>query len=378
MRPTRNRGGGAAPPARLLDDDPVAVLRAASGVDCPVLQTVLERARTGSRPGARSDEHTVCLAVEGGGLRGAVSAGMCVVLEATGLVDAFDRIYGVSAGALNGCATATRQAALSATHYEDAVRRRVINPVRSVRGQPVIDYDLLFDDVIAARKPLAFERLAAGPDFRSLATSLDTLTLRVLTGFTDSREMLQAIRVSAALPRLAGKAPAFRGERMIDGGLLEPIPFETPVSEGASHVLVLRSRPATYRKPRCGGLGDALGLHGNRQLATLIRAGNRIYNRQAARLEHGPPDVGGGVHVCQIAVPEQPRGVTRLRADVGGIAQALRAGAKAMASAVLAEPIDLCWEPVVRRAIPGVVPVAWGGPGQVGEWQFGLPMRAAS
>jgi hypothetical protein len=27
---------------------------------------------------------------------------MCVVLEAAGLVTAFDRIYGVSAGALNG------------------------------------------------------------------------------------------------------------------------------------------------------------------------------------------------------------------------------------------------------------------------------------
>ena len=118
-------------------------------------------------------------------MRGAVSAGMCVVLEATGLVDAFDRIYGVSAGALNGCATATRQAALSATHYQDAVRRRVINPLRSLVGQPVIDYDLLFDDVIAARKPLAFERLATGPDFRSLATSLDALTLRVLGDFTD-------------------------------------------------------------------------------------------------------------------------------------------------------------------------------------------------
>lgn len=286
---------------------------------------------------------------------------MCVVLEATGLVNAFDRIYGVSAGALNGCATATRQAALSATHYQDAVRRRVISPLRSLRGQPVIDYDLLFDDVIAARKPLAFDRLATGPDFRSLATSLDTLTLRVLADFADSSEMLQAIRVSASLPRLAGEAPSFRGERMIDGGLLEPIPFETPVSEGASHVLVLRPRPATFRKPPLRGLGDSLGLHGNRQLATLISAGNRIYNHQAARLEHWPPDMSGEAHVCQVAVPEQPRGVSRLRADAGGIAQALRAGAKAMASVVLADPIELCWEPVVRRAMPGVVPVAWEG-----------------
>ena len=49
-------------------------------------------------------------------MRGAVSAGMCVVLEAAGLVGAFDCIYGVSAGALNGSATAAGQAALSATH----------------------------------------------------------------------------------------------------------------------------------------------------------------------------------------------------------------------------------------------------------------------
>ena len=203
MRPTRKRGGEATPPARLLDDDPVAVLRAASGVDCPVLQAVLERAQTGSRPGARSDEHTVCLAVEGGGLRGAVSAGMCAVLEATGLVNAFDRIYGVSAGALNGCATATRHAALSATHYEDAVRRRVINPVRPFRGQPVIDLDLLFDDVIAARKPLAFERLAGGPDFRSLATSLDTLTLRFACSLA-SLMRGRCSKPSALAPRCLG------------------------------------------------------------------------------------------------------------------------------------------------------------------------------
>ena len=95
-------------------------------------------------------------------MRGAISAGMCVVLEATGLVDAFDRISGASAGALNGCATATRQAALSATHYQDAVRRRVINPARPLRGEPVVDYDLLFDDVIAAGLSLAGARLSAG------------------------------------------------------------------------------------------------------------------------------------------------------------------------------------------------------------------------
>ena len=91
----------------------------------------------------------MCLAIEGGGMRGAVSAGMCLVLEAAGVVGAFDRIYGVSAGALNGWATAVGQAALSATHYEDAARRGVVNRMRALRGRPVIDFDLLFDEIIA-------------------------------------------------------------------------------------------------------------------------------------------------------------------------------------------------------------------------------------
>jgi predicted patatin/cPLA2 family phospholipase len=43
----------------------------------------------------------MCLAVEGGGMRAAGSAGMCVALEAAGLGGAFDRIHGVSARALN-------------------------------------------------------------------------------------------------------------------------------------------------------------------------------------------------------------------------------------------------------------------------------------
>ena len=157
MRTTRKRGGEAAPPARLLDDDPVAVLRAASGVDCPVLHTVLERARTEAGP-ALAATNTPCAlpsraAVCAGGLRrnvrgtGGHRPRRCLR----------PHLWRVRRRA-QGCATATRQAAFSATHYEDAVRRRVINPVRSVRGQPVVDYDLLLTRpprVIAFASPMS-------------------------------------------------------------------------------------------------------------------------------------------------------------------------------------------------------------------------------
>jgi predicted acylesterase/phospholipase RssA len=336
---------------------PAALLRAPEETTSRVLRVILERVRAGSAPRAREDEHLVCLAIEGGGMRGAVSAGMCLVLEAAGLASAFDRIYGVSAGALNGWATAAGQAALSATHYEDAARRGVINRMRPLLGRPVIDFDLLFDDVIAARKPLSFERLASGPEFRALAVSLETMSLRVLDGFADGDELRQAVRASASLPRLGGRAPVFRGERMADGGLIEPIPFQTAMAEGATHVLVLRTRPAGYRKPAVMDVSELLALRDDPRLLELVRARHGIYNRQAAALEHDPDVLG---QVLQVAVPDGTRLIGRLQSDPGRVIEALRLGARAMASVLLSDAVDLCWQPVVYGAAlaePSVEPV---------------------
>jgi len=351
------RGGVGAQSLRAAD--PAALLRTPEEIFNPVCRVVLERAAAGSRPRARADGHLVCLAVEGGGMRGAVSAGMCVVLEAAGLTGAFDRVYGVSAGALNGCALAVGQAALSATYYQDAASHGVINRMRPLVGRSVIDFQLLFEELIAARKPLACDGLATGPEFRALATSLETLSLRVLAGFADSDELMRAVRASASLPRLGGEPPAFRGERMVDGGLIEPIPIQTALRDGASHVLVLRSRPPGYRQPTLRGLSESVTLRDEPGLVELLRARPRVYNRQAEALERGRIDKHGGAQVLQVAVPDRTRLIGRLESNGERVTEALRLGARAMASAILTEPIDLCWQPVVYRTTPSKAPAMW-------------------
>jgi predicted patatin/cPLA2 family phospholipase len=325
-----------------------ALLAGADEVPGSVLPVILQRVREGSRPREREDEHVVCLAIEGGGMRGAVTAGMCVLLEAVGLTSGFDRIYGVSAGALNGWATAAGQAALGATHYHDAVAHGVVSRTGPLRGRPLVDFDLLFEELIAARKPLSFDRLATGPDFRALATSLDTMSLCVLSGFTDVDEVIGAVRASAFLPRFSGEPPSFRGERMADGSLVEPIPFQTALDEGATHVLVLRSRPVGYRRPAFSEVGEILAVRDDPGLLELLRSRLQTYNRQAAALERDGQH--GGAHVQQIVVPADARLVGSLQANAERVTDALRYGAKAMASAVLTEPVDLCWQPVVYRA----------------------------
>jgi len=67
-----------------------------------VLRVLAARARADSKPGAREDGLRVALAIEGGGMRGTVSAGMALALDELDLVPAFDAVYGASAGAITG------------------------------------------------------------------------------------------------------------------------------------------------------------------------------------------------------------------------------------------------------------------------------------
>src|SRR4051794_41792681 len=94
---------------------------AIAAADHPLYGVLLERA--GTRPGRRRDPHVVALVVEGGGMRGAVAAGMSLVLEAAGLMSSFDRVYGCSSGALTGCFAAAGEAAGGAAGVRDRAGR---------------------------------------------------------------------------------------------------------------------------------------------------------------------------------------------------------------------------------------------------------------
>jgi hypothetical protein len=77
----------------------------------PVLSLVQERVKTNSTPGNRlpTDDAHLALVIEGGGMRGAVSAGMATALSTLDLLDTFDSVHGSSAGAIIGAYVVSRQ-----------------------------------------------------------------------------------------------------------------------------------------------------------------------------------------------------------------------------------------------------------------------------
>jgi predicted patatin/cPLA2 family phospholipase len=208
-----------------------------------VLRVLGERTRTGSLAGQHDDGYRVALAIEGGGMRGTISAGMALALDELGLVSAFDAVYGASAGAITGAWLLSRPQGLRGW-TEPAYARAFIRRSALLRGRPVADIRALIEELYQTTFPMDFAAVLASPvEFHPLATDAATgqsTDLRPLCG--SPAELRLALRASAALPLLAGPPVQLDGRRFYDAGLSESVPYRTALAQGATHVLVLRSR----------------------------------------------------------------------------------------------------------------------------------------
>lgn len=211
-----------------------------------LLRVLGERLRAGSRPGQRADALRIALSIEGGGMRGTISAGMALALHELGLMPAFDAVYGASAGAISGAWLVSSRPEGLRGWAEPSYAKTLIRLSGPLRGRPVVDVRTLVEVVYQTQWPMDFGSvLASAVEYHPLATdaaSGEATDLRPLIG--GPAELRLALRASASLPFLAGPPVRLRGRRFYDAGVAESIPFRTPLAQGATHVLVLRSRRA--------------------------------------------------------------------------------------------------------------------------------------
>jgi len=210
----------------------------------PVVQAVLRRREEGSRPGARTDGRRVALVIEGGGMRGVVSAGMAAAIEQLGLRDTFDEIHGASAGAFNAAFLLAGQAAYVATLYGYGFGDpRFTSVLRVLRGGPAFDLDYVINHVWTHQRPLRHEQIFdTGIELHCTATDADRAAIVDLTDLHSEHDIRCAMRASARLPWLAGGPVDFRGLRLLDATLAEAIPMHVARTT-ATDLLVLQTRP---------------------------------------------------------------------------------------------------------------------------------------
>lgn len=222
----------------------------------PVLDLLSARAS-----GAGGDSCRLALALEGGGMRGVVSAGMAAGLERLKLTRCFDLVVGTSAGALNGAALLAGVAEACCTAYHSAfTTRRFINPYRLLIGRAAVDVAFTLDhadsDGLDAGR---HERTAASSiPLHCVAIDVDRATPAVLSDLHSVEELRGALLASSRMPWVGGAPVRFRGRRYLDGGLSESIPYRTAIELGATHVLVLQTRPWGVRLEPTSGFADRI------------------------------------------------------------------------------------------------------------------------
>jgi predicted patatin/cPLA2 family phospholipase len=248
----------------------------------PVAQVLSERARAGSRPGERTDGHRVALVLEGGGMRGVVSAGMTAALERLGLTPAFDLVVGSSAGAINGAALLAGAAQrASAAYCGPLASRSFVNPLRILRGKPVIDVN----DVLALAgglDPRGHERVLEGAALHCVAVDVESAATVDLHGMGSERELWDAILASSRMPWAGGAPIEIDGRRYLDGGMGAPIPVAEALAAGATHVLALQTRPHGVPRRSASRIGDRLI---ERHLRRLNPALVQLYRDRIAAYE---------------------------------------------------------------------------------------------
>jgi predicted acylesterase/phospholipase RssA len=236
-----------------------------------------------------TDGFKVALAIEGGGMRGCLSAGMVAAIYYLGLEDVIDVVYGSSAGGVIGSYFITRQLHWFGPEiYYDSLTtagREFIDSTRLLRalgvgllnprlwydiltkphfGKPVLNLDFLLKRTLQESKPLdwdEFVKQQSKQPIKIVASNLRDETPIVMDmengSFNSLPELAQCMHASCLLPGIAGpimNRDEASGDMLIgnkkrnvipmaDALLYEPMPFKSAIAEGATHVIVLRTRP---------------------------------------------------------------------------------------------------------------------------------------
>jgi predicted patatin/cPLA2 family phospholipase len=170
---------------------------------------------------------------------------MTLALHELGLAGAFDAAYGSSAGALNAMWLVSGRLTEGIPTWTDPrLVHELISRRRALVRRPVVDVRRLVESRYEQLAPGLFaDVLAADTELHPLATDVATgEAVDLHARITDERTLRLALRASAALPIMAGPPVELDGRRLLDAGLSAAIPFRAALADGATHVLVLRSR----------------------------------------------------------------------------------------------------------------------------------------
>ncbi|MBX0356647.1 patatin family protein [Halobacillus sp. Nhm2S1] len=181
----------------------------------------------------------VGLVLEGGGMRGAYTAGVLDFFLDEDIHIPY--VVGASAGACNGSSYVARQ---RGRNYEVIVEYgahpEYISYKRMITKRQLFGMDFIFDKLPNQLVPFDYDTfLQQKTRFVVGTTDMNTGEPVFYDRFPDRESLLKVIRASSSLPMVAPSIQ-YEGRELMDGGIADPIPMQASERDGnKKHVVVL-------------------------------------------------------------------------------------------------------------------------------------------
>lgn len=267
------------------------------------------------------------LIMEGGAMRGMFTAGVIDVLMEHGI--GFDGAIGVSAGAAFGCNYKSKQIGRVIRYNTRFCQDRRYGGFRILLKEGnFYSRKFCYEEVPLKYDVFDYDTYESNPmAFYIVCTDVDTGKAEYHKYEDRHDHGFEWIRASASMP-LVSHIVEIDGQKMLDGGISDPIPLKYFETLGYERNVLILTQPREYRKKKSSALPLIKLMY--RKYPHLVEAmakRHEVYNATMDYIEE--QEATGQILVLR---PETPLPVSRVEKDPNKLRIAYEIGRKAAAS----------------------------------------------
>lgn len=238
------------------------------------------------------DHWKVGVVVEGGAMRGVISAGEVTAAQSLGVFKVIDSIYAVSAGACAAIYALAQQAPLGASIYYQDLTTHFISKTRVLKGKPIVDIPYLIYEVMKKKKPFNWEKIKNNSVSTHIyVTSAKDAIIKDFNSFDSIEQLYDILHWTCRIPVAAGMPIKIGNDYYTDGAVLAAgIPLQKAIDDGCTHILVLQTKPQGTQKITPSRqdwlITQVLRRRGFNVLADHYWEGFDLYNKSLAQIRY--------------------------------------------------------------------------------------------
>lgn len=190
------------------------------------------------------------LVLEGGGMRGAFTAGVLDFFLDKNVI--FNKVYGVSAGACHACSYLSRQRGRAFKVVADyAGDPRYMGVSNMLKSGDFFSEEFVYHTIPEGLNPYDYKAFGEYEgEFYAVATNCSTGEAEYFL-ISDMRNDIDKIRASSSIPLLS-RLVEIDGNEYLDGASSDSVPVKKAMEDGAKKCVVVLTREKGYTKEQSG------------------------------------------------------------------------------------------------------------------------------